>query len=169
MSIAPKTITSPEELSAMQEPFEPIIVCYCCTWCSYAAADLAGSMRLQYPTNVRIVKVPCTGRVDTIFLLRALEKGADGVFVSGCLLGDCHYLSGNYRAKKRVAYVKELLGTIGMNPDRVEMYFNSSAMGPQFAQCCRDFTEQIRKLGPGLRSEKACSCAGQAASGAAVG
>jgi F420-non-reducing hydrogenase iron-sulfur subunit len=138
----------------MEEPFEPIIVCYCCTWCSYAAADLAGSMRLQYPPNVRIVKVPCTGRVDTIFLLRALENGADGVFVSGCLLGDCHYLSGNYRAKKRVAYVKELLGKIGMDPDRVEMVFNSSAMGPQFAQCCRDFTERIRNLGPGLRADK---------------
>lgn len=153
----------------MEEPFEPIIVCYCCTWCSYAAADLAGSMRLQYPTNVRIVKVPCTGRVDTIFLLRALENGADGVFVSGCLLGDCHYLSGNYRAKKRVAYVKELLGKIGMDPDRVEMVFNSSAMGPQFAQCCRDFTERIRKLGPGLRSGRASAGTDQVASAAAVG
>jgi len=83
-----------------------------------------------------------------------LEKGADGVFVSGCLLGDCHYQTGNYRATKRVAYVKELLSKIGINPDRVEMYYNSSAMGPQFAQCCRDFTERIRKLGPGLRSKK---------------
>jgi len=153
----------------MEEPFEPIIVCYCCTWCSYAAADLAGSMRLQYPTNVRIVKVPCTGRVDTIFLLRALEKGADGVFVSGCLLGDCHYLSGNFRAKKRVTYVKELLGKIGMDPDRVEMYFNSSAMGPQFAQCCRDFTERIRKLGPGLRPDRVGSSAVQHASVAVAG
>lgn len=138
----------------MDQDFEPIIVCYCCQWCSYAAADLAGSMRLQYPTNVRIVKVPCTGRVDAIFLMKALEQGADGVFVSGCLLGDCHYLSGNYRAQKRVAYVKEILGKIGINPDRVEMYFNSSAMGPQFAQCCKDFTDRIRALGPGLRKGK---------------
>jgi F420-non-reducing hydrogenase iron-sulfur subunit len=153
----------------MEEPFEPIIVCYCCTWCSYAAADLAGSMRLQYPTNVRIVKVPCTGRVDTIFLLKALEKGADGVFVSGCLLGDCHYLSGNFRARKRVTYVKELLEKIGMDPDRVEMVFNSSAMGPQFAQCCRDFTERIRKLGPGLRPDKVGSGASQPASVAVAG
>jgi F420-non-reducing hydrogenase iron-sulfur subunit len=152
----------------MEEPFEPIIVCYCCTWCSYAAADLAGSMRLQYPTNVRIVKVPRTGRVDTIFLLKALAKGADGVFVSGCLLGDCHYLSGNYRAKKRVAYVKELLEKIGMDPNRVEMVFNSSAMGPQFAQCCRDFTERIRKLGPGLRPVEAHADSPQPAT-AAVG
>lgn len=139
---------------AMKDRFEPIVVCYCCQWCSYAAADLAGSMRLQYPANVRIVKVPCTGRVDIIYLLSALERGADGVFVSGCLLGDCHYQSGNYRATKRVAYVKELLDKIGIDPERVEMYYNSSAMGPQFAQCCRDFTERIRKLGPGLRSKK---------------
>jgi F420-non-reducing hydrogenase iron-sulfur subunit len=153
----------------MKEPFEPVIVCYCCQWCSYAAADLAGSMRLQYPTNVRIVKIPCTGRVDILYLLRALEKGADGVFVSGCLLGDCHYQTGNYTTTKRVAYVKELIGKIGVNPERVEMYYNSSAMGPQFAQCCRDFTERIRKLGPGLRSKKACSCGAQTASGAVSG
>lgn len=135
----------------MKDSFEPVIACFCCQWCSYAAADLAGSMRLQYPTNVKIIKVPCTGRVDVIYLLKALEQGADGVFVSGCLLGDCHYLSGNYRATKRMAYVKDLIGRIGMNPERVEMYYNSSAMGPQFAQCCRDFTDRIRKLGPGLR------------------
>jgi coenzyme F420-reducing hydrogenase delta subunit len=138
----------------MEERFEPIIVCFCCQWCSYAAADLAGSMRLQYSPNVRIVKVPCTGRVDVIFLLRALEQGADGVFVSGCLLGDCHYMTGNYRATKRMAYTKDLLKQIGINPDRVELYYNSSAMGPQFAQCCREFTERIRDLGPGLRAKK---------------
>ena len=129
----------------MEEPFEPIIVCYCCTWCSYAAADLAGSMRLQYPTNVRIVKVPCTGRVDTIFLLRALEKGADGVFVSGCLLGDCHYLSGNFRAKKRVTYVKELLGKIGGESEQVDNALNEfihvrdfDPMGPAIENAVSD-------------------------------
>ncbi|MEN6440258.1 MAG: hydrogenase iron-sulfur subunit [Syntrophobacter sp.] len=135
----------------MEDRFEPVILCFCCQWCSYAAADLAGSMRLQYPTNVKIVKVPCTGRVDIIYLLKALEEGADGVFISGCLLGDCHYLIGNYRATKRVAYVKDLIGRIGVDPGRVEIYYNSSAMGPQFSQCCRDFTDRIRKLGPGLR------------------
>lgn len=141
----------------MEKPFEPIIVCFCCHWCSYAAADLTGSMRLQYPANIRIVKVPCTGRVDVLFLLKALEKGADGVFVSGCLLGDCHYVSGNYRAAKRVAYVKNLLGRIGVDPQRVELYYNSAAMGPQFAQCCHDFTERIRFLGAGLRSQRRVS------------
>ena len=141
----------------MQNAFEPVIVSCCCNWCSYAAADLAGAMRLQYPANIRIVKVPCTGRLAVIHLLRTLEKGADGVFVSGCLLGDCHYVAGNHRAVKRVDYVKDLLGVIGFDPGRVEMYFNSSAMGVQFAQCCKDFTERIRKLGPGLRSNKTAS------------
>lgn len=138
----------------MQNGFEPIVVCFCCHWCSYAAADLAGSMRLQYPANVRIVKVPCTGRVDVVHLLRTLERGADGVFVSGCLPGDCHYISGNNRVIRRVAHVKGLLASIGIEPERVELYFNSAAMAPQFAQCCRDFTERIRQLGPCLRAAK---------------
>lgn len=132
------------------ENFEPMIVCYCCHWCSYAAADLAGSMRLQYPPNVRIIKIPCTGRVSVLHLLHALEKGADGVFVSGCLIGDCHYLTGNHRAIKRVDRAKGILASIGIEPERIEMYMNSAAMGPQFAQTCRDFTERIRQLGPGL-------------------
>jgi coenzyme F420-reducing hydrogenase delta subunit len=111
-------------------------------------------MRLQYPTNVKLLKVPCTGRVDVISLLRALEEGADGVFVSGCLLGDCHYIMGNQRATKRVAYVKRLLTSIGLEPQRVEMFYNSSAMGPQFAQCCQDFTDRIKELGPPLKAQR---------------
>ena len=141
----------------MEKTFEPVIVCFCCHWCSYAAADLAGSMRLQYPANIRIVKVPCTGRIEALFLLKALGNGADGVFVSGCLLGDCHYVSGNHRAAKRVAYVKDLLGQIGVDPDRVELYYNSAAMGPGFARCCHEFTERIRSLGPGVHSERRVS------------
>lgn len=132
----------------MAGQFEPKIIVFCCQWCSYAAADLAGSMRLQYPSNIRIIKVPCTGRVDVLHILRALECGADGVFVSGCLLGDCHYISGNYWAVNRVNRVKQILQGIGLEPERVEMYFNSAGMGPQFAQCCIDFTERIRRLGP---------------------
>jgi F420-non-reducing hydrogenase iron-sulfur subunit len=132
----------------MAGSFEPKIIVFCCQWCSYAAADLAGSMRLQYPPNIRIIKIPCTGRVDVLHLLQALEYGADGVFVSGCLPGDCHYLTGNYWAINRVKRVKKILQGIGLEPDRVEMYFNSAGMGPQFAQCCRDFTDRIRQLGP---------------------
>jgi len=128
--------------------FEPLIVAFCCEWCSYAAADLAGSMRLQYPPNVRIIKVPCTGRIDIIHLLRSLEKGADGVFISGCLIGECHFMNGNVRATKRVAHAKEILKKIGIEPERIEIYYNSASMGIQFAQTCTDFTEKIRNLGP---------------------
>jgi F420-non-reducing hydrogenase iron-sulfur subunit len=132
----------------METSFDPTIISFCCKWCSYAAADLAGSMRLQYPANVRIIMVPCTGRVDVIHILNAFEEGVDGVFLSGCLIGDCHYLTGNVRATKKVALAKKLLQESGIEPERVEIYYNSSAMGPQFAQTCRDFTEKIRKLGP---------------------
>jgi F420-non-reducing hydrogenase iron-sulfur subunit len=132
----------------MQDSFEPSILAFCCRWCSYAAADLAGSMRIQYPSNVRILMVPCTGRVDILHLLRALEDGADGVLLSGCLIGDCHYISGNEKATRRVAAVKRTLEEIGVEPERVEIYYNSSAMGPQFAETCREFTERIRALGP---------------------
>ncbi|MCB2188406.1 MAG: hydrogenase iron-sulfur subunit [Deltaproteobacteria bacterium] len=130
--------------------YEPKILGICCRWCSYAAADLAGAMRLQYPPNVRIMMVPCTGRVDVLHMLKPFEDGADGVFLSGCLLGDCHYKAGNYKAQKRVVHAKKLLESAGIAPERLEMYFNSSAMGPQFAQTCRDFTEQVRALGPWL-------------------
>jgi len=132
----------------MNQEFEPVILAFCCRWCSYAAADLADSMRIQYPPNVRIVMVPCTGRVDLLHLLHALEKGVDGVFVSGCLMGDCHYISGNAKATKRVAYVKKILEDIGIEPERVETYYTSSAMGPQFAKSCTEFTERIKHLGP---------------------
>jgi F420-non-reducing hydrogenase iron-sulfur subunit len=132
----------------MAGSFEPKIVVFCCQWCSYAAADLAGAMRLQYPSNIRIIKVPCTGRVDVLHMLYAFECGADGVFVSGCLLGDCHFVSGNYWAESRIKRVKKILQGISLEPERVEMFFNSAGMGPQFAQCCRDFTDRIRQLGP---------------------
>ena len=96
------------------DKFEPTIVAFCCHFCAYTAADLAGTMRLQYPPNVRIVRLPCTGKVDVRFLLEAFEKGADGVYVAGCLEGDCHFLTGNFRAKKRVAYAKRILDEIGI-------------------------------------------------------
>jgi coenzyme F420-reducing hydrogenase delta subunit len=128
--------------------FEPKIVAYCCNFCAFAAADLAGAMRLQYSPNVRIIRLPCTGKVDAIVLMKAFEEGADGVFVAGCLEGQCHYLEGNLRAKKRVAYVKKLLGETGIEPQRVEMYNLSSAMGARFAEIVEEMTERIKKLGP---------------------
>ncbi len=105
-------------------------------------------MRLSYPSNIRIVKLPCTGRVAIIHLLRALEKGADGVFVAGCMEGDCRFQVGNLRAKRRVVYVQQFLESIGMEPERVAMYNLSSGEGPRFAEIAREMTEKIRQLGP---------------------
>jgi coenzyme F420-reducing hydrogenase delta subunit len=131
--------------------FEPKIVAYCCNFCAFAAADLAGAMRVQYPPNVRIIRLPCTGKVDAIHLMKAFEDGADGVFVAGCLEGECHYLEGNLRAKKRVAYVKRLLAEVGTDPQRVEMFNLSSAMGGRFAEIVEEMTERVRRLGPACK------------------
>jgi F420-non-reducing hydrogenase iron-sulfur subunit len=128
--------------------FEPEIIVFACHYCAYAAADLAGSMRLQYPTNIRMIKLPCTGKLEVIHLLKALEAGADGVYAAGCLEGECHYLKGNLWARKRVDYVKKLLVELGLEPERVEMYNMSSAMGPRFAEVATEFTERIKQLGP---------------------
>ena len=105
-------------------------------------------MRLRYPTNIKIIKVPCSGRVAIIHMLKALEEGADGVMVAGCLEGDCHYQSGNLRARKRVNYVREILEKIGMEPDRVAMYNLSAGEGPRFAEIAREMTEKVKELGP---------------------
>jgi coenzyme F420-reducing hydrogenase delta subunit len=128
--------------------FEPRIFAYACIYCAFAAADLAGSMRLQYPPNVKIVKLPCTGKLDILHVLKAFESGADGVFVAGCLEGNCHFLKGNLRAKKRVEYAKMLLKDAGLEPERLEMFNMSSAMGVKFADVARTFTDRIRALGP---------------------
>ncbi len=130
------------------DTFEPQIVAFCCKYCAYAAADLAGSMRLSYPSNVKIIQLPCTGRVDINYLLKAIEDGADGVYVAGCLEDECHFLKGNIRARKKVEYVKKTLEEIGIEPERVEMYNLSSAMGPRFAEIAQEMTEKIRALGP---------------------
>jgi len=105
-------------------------------------------MRLNYPPNVKIVKVPCTGRVDVLLILRAFESGVDGIYLAGCMEGDCHFLTGNLRAKKRVAFAKRILQDAGIGKDRLEMYNMSAAMGPRFAEVAREMTERIRKLGP---------------------
>lgn len=132
----------------MKDGFEPLIIAFCCNYCAYAAADLAGSARLQYPPNIRIIRVPCTGRVDVIHILKALENGADGVYVAGCLEGNCHYLTGNLRAKKRIQYVRDLLSHIGIEKKRVEMYNMSAAEGSKFVEVAKEMTERMRELGP---------------------
>ena len=131
----------------MTEPFEPRIIGFCCKYCAYAAADLAGSMRLSYPPNVKIIQVPCTGRVDKIHILKALEEGADGVMLAGCLEGECHFIEGNLKAKTRAYEVGKLLAEIGLEPDRVKMFNLSSAMGPRFAEITREMTDTIKQLG----------------------
>jgi F420-non-reducing hydrogenase iron-sulfur subunit len=130
------------------EQFEPEIVAFSCHYCAYAAADLAGVMRLQYPTNIKIVKLPCSGTVDVLYILKAFEQGADGVFVAGCLKGGCHFIEGNLRAEARVARAKYLLEKIGLGKDRLEMFFMSSAEGGRFSEVAREMTERIRRLGP---------------------
>jgi len=128
--------------------FEPVIVAFCCHYCAYAAADLAGVMRLQYPTNIRIIKLPCSGTIDVLYILKAFEQGADGVFVAGCLKGTCHFIEGNIRAEKRVAQAKAILSEIGLEAERLEMFFVSASEGPQFANVARKMTDKVRELGP---------------------
>jgi len=130
------------------ETFEPVIVAFCCHYCAYTAADMAGTMRLNYPTNVKIVRVPCSGKVDTIHMMKALEMGADGVLVAGCLDGDCHFKNGNVKAARRVTFVQKLLEEIGIESERLSMVTMSAGMGSRFARIANEFTEQIRQLGP---------------------
>lgn len=148
----------------MTETFEPEIVAFCCHYCAYTAADMAGSKRISYPPNVKIIRVPCTGKVDAIHILKALEKGADGVYVAGCLEGDCHFKSGNIRAARRVERVQALLDEIGLDGRRVEMITMSAGMGERFAKTAREFTEKIRELGPNPIKTAAANSGRQAVS-----
>lgn len=132
----------------MEDLYTPKVLAFLCRWCSYSGADLAGAMRLQYPPEIRIIMVPCTGRVDIQHLLQAFEVGADTVFISGCHEGDCHYLKGNLYARKRVARVKKILEDVGLEPERVEMFHVSASEGPKFAAVCREMTERAYRLGP---------------------
>ena len=128
--------------------FEPRILAFCCNWCSYAGADLAGVSRIQYPPNIRIIRVMCSGRVEPEFVAKALSSGADGVLVLGCHIGDCHYIYGNHRTKKRMAILKRILGYLGIDPSRVRLEWVSAAEGARFAEVVTEFTEDMRKLGP---------------------
>jgi len=132
-----------------QEPtYEPKVVAFCCTYCAYTAGDLAGSMRLEYATNVRIVKILCSGKIDEVLLLRAFEEGADAVYVAGCALGDCHFLEGNLRALRTVAHAKHLLGEVGIEPERLEFFHVPASAGPLFAQRANEMTDRARSWGP---------------------
>ena len=134
--------------------WQPKILAILCNWCSYAGADLAGVSRIQYPANIRVVKVPCSGRVDPLFIMKSLQSGYDGVLISGCHPGDCHYLSGNYVARRRFAVLKPLLEFIGIEPDRVQFSWISAGEGERFAQVVTKVTEDVKKLGPATRLVK---------------
>jgi len=138
----------------MPSEWEPRILAFLCNWCSYAGADLAGVSRIQYPPNVRIIRVPCSGRVNPVFLLRGLQNGADGVLVSGCHPGDCHYLSGNLAARRKFALVRELLNYAGVEPERVQFTWVSASEGGRFAAIVQKVVEQVRKLGPNRKLVK---------------
>jgi F420-non-reducing hydrogenase iron-sulfur subunit len=128
--------------------FKPKIVGFLCNWCSYAGADLAGVSRIQYPPTLRIVRVMCSGRVDPVFILEAFRSGADGVLVAGCHPGDCHYLSGNYKAQRRILMLKKVLEQLGLEPERLRLEWVSASEGDRFATIVKDMTEEITKLGP---------------------
>jgi len=128
--------------------YEPQILAFCCHYCAYAAADLAGTTRAQYPTNVRIVRMPCSGKVDPLQIMQAFENGVDGVLVAGCLEGGCHFQEGNLRARRRVDHVIRILDEIGIESGRLRMVNLSSAMGQDFARIVTEFTDRVKRLGP---------------------
>ncbi len=128
--------------------FDPKIIGFLCNWCSYAGADLAGVSRIQYPSNIRIVRVMCSGRIDPIIPLEVLMKGADGVLILGCHPGDCHYVEGNLYEERKIRMLKKLIALTGMEPERLRLEWVSASEGQRFAQIVTEFTEQIRKLGP---------------------
>ncbi len=133
---------------AEEYQFEPVIVGFFCNWCTATAADLAGTTRMQYPPNVRPIRTMCSGSVDPVYVLRALLGGADGVIVGGCPPGDCHYVSGNYKARRRMAILKTILATLGLEDDRVWVRWISAAEGAKFARTMNEVTQTIKKLGP---------------------
>ena len=128
--------------------FEPNIVAFVCNWCTYTGADLAGTSRLNMAPNVKIIRLPCTGRIDALFILKAFERGADGVIVSGCHPADCHYNAGNYHARRRFAIFRELLEFVGIDPNRVTFSWVSASEGGKWAEIVNNTTEQVRQLGP---------------------
>ena len=130
------------------EAFEPYIVGFLCNWCGYAGADLAGTSRIQYPPNLRAIRLMCSGRVDPTFILTALKRGADGILVVGCHPGDCHYINGNLRTERRVALLKKMLNYLGLDDRRVRLEWISASEGERFGAVVKEFVEELRALGP---------------------
>ena len=132
----------------MSEQFEPVIIGFTCNWCSYRAADMAGTARIKYPPNVRLVRLMCSGRLDPTFVLKALSGGADGVLITGCHPGECHYLEQNYKALRRYRLLRRTIQQWGIEPERVKLVWASAAEGVQLAKAITEFVEEVRELGP---------------------
>ena len=150
-------MTAPDSGATPASPaaWEPKVLAFCCNYCAYAAADLAGARRMQYPPNVRLLHVPCTGKVELEHILEAFEKGIDGVLVAGCLEGGCHFLEGNLRARRRTGRIREILDEIGVGAERLKMVNFSAAMAPTFVERVNQIVEAVRALGPSpLNSSK---------------
>ena len=127
---------------------EPVIVAFVCNWCTYTAADLAGTSRLTYPQNVRLIRMMCTGMVDPKFVIKALLEGADAVLISGCHPGDCHYINGNFKARRRVKLLKEILPKFGFDERRLKLTWIGASEGHEFAHTIKEMVEEVKKLGP---------------------
>jgi len=140
--------TAAHPAPAATSGWEPRIVAFICNWCTYTGADLAGTSRMKYPANVRVIKMPCTGRFDPLFMLKAFERGADGVLVSGCHPGDCHYTAGNYNARRKYTVFQSLLEFSGVDMDRVWFSWISASEGGKWVETISNFTEKIREKGP---------------------
>ena len=149
------------ETRTSQDNWEPRIIAFLCNWCSYAGADLAGMSRMKYPANIRIVKVPCSGKVDPLFVLKSFERGADLVLVSGCHPGDCHYTSGNYNARRKLTAFRELISFLGIDPQRFQISWVSAAEGAKWAEVVRDITELARSLGPIVKIPRIADSSGE--------
>lgn len=139
--------------------FEPLIIAFACNWCSYAASDVAGTSRSYYPANVRIIRVMCSGMVDPIYVLRALESGADGVLVAGCRIGDCHYISGNIKAEKMIERLRTLLSRLGLENERLRLQWISTGEGRLFAKTIEEMVSQLKEKGPSPLKERMGSLA----------
>ncbi len=147
-------MTSVETVKKSEAKFEPKIIIFACNWCSYAGLDLAGTSRLSYPPNVKVIRTMCSGRIDASFVLEAFQKGADAVMIAGCHFGDCHYMEGNYRTQRRYSMLKRMLNEFGIEEDRLRLEWISGAEGTKAKEVITEMVEVVRKLGPLVIAEE---------------
>lgn len=146
-----ETVKNDMKAATTDSGFEPLIVAFLCNWCSYAGADLAGTSRLKFPSNMRVIRVMCSGRLNPLFAIQAFRRGADGVLVAGCHPGECHYLEGNYHTRRRFVMMRPLLEYMGIEPERLQVHWVSAFEGPRYAEVVTRMTEEIRAIGPLVR------------------